>query len=200
MVEESVVEAFTRIHDTNAWGGTESVSGGGSSLEATAPIRAKLRDLLIQHRVLTFLDLPCGDFNWMNRVIRDMPGLRYTGGDVVPALIEKNRVRYPGVRFEVLDITSSPLQQYDMIFCRDCLVHLPGDLIAQAIDNVRRSESLFFVATTFPKAIPQEIQVGQWRPINLIPFLGEPQQVISEGFHDLDGVQTEKQLGLWRLR
>jgi hypothetical protein len=200
MSPELVAEVFTRIHDQNLWGSPESVSGGGSALEATTKIRAEIPALIAQHGILSMLDLPCGDFNWMGEMLKVLPDLRYTGGDVVVPLIEKNIRKYPTIRFEVLDVISSPLAQHDLVFCRDCLVHLPEKLVRKAIENIKESNCRFLLATTFPKAIPQDIEVGQWRPLNLIPFLGEPIQVISECFADLDGVPTEKQLGLWRFR
>jgi hypothetical protein len=198
-MDKTVTEVFTHIHDANLWGSPESVSGGGSAIGATVKIRAEIPPLLTKHHITSMLDLPCGDFNWMSVMLKDLPGLKYTGGDVVPVLIENNRLKYPGIRFEVLDLITSPLVQHDLIFCRDCLVHLPESLIKQALENIKTSGCRFLLATTFPKAIPQEIEVGQWRPFNLVPLLGEPLETITEGVFDLDGIPTEKQLGLWRF-
>ena len=59
--------------------------------------------------VRSLLDAPCGDFNWMRHV--DLDGVEYTGGDVVPELVARNRELYgaAGRRFVTLDLTRDPL-------------------------------------------------------------------------------------------
>jgi hypothetical protein len=45
--------------------------------------------LLRQFEIHSLLDLPCGDFNWMQHV--DLQGIKYTGGDIVEALVARIR-------------------------------------------------------------------------------------------------------------
>ena len=59
--------------------------------------------------------------------------------DIVPALIEANRLKYPDLAFECADLTSQVLPEADAILCRDCFQHLPARLIVAALDKFRLS-------------------------------------------------------------
>ena len=54
----------------------------------------------------------------------DLRGVCYRGVDIVPDIVEGNRML--GLPFAVADITSHPLPAVDLIVCRDALVHLTG--------------------------------------------------------------------------
>src|SRR5262245_50296933 len=60
-----IEQTFTDIYRRNAWGGTESVSGTGSGLAETRALRSSLRLLIDDFEIATMLDIPCGDFHWM---------------------------------------------------------------------------------------------------------------------------------------
>jgi hypothetical protein len=99
---------FTKIAEENAWDGTESVSGPGSSMAATAQLRATLPNLLAKYEVRSVLDIPCGDSHW---IVGTLPeGVAYTGADIVRALVERNRAEKSDFgRFEVLNLVSDDL-------------------------------------------------------------------------------------------
>ncbi|MCY4208388.1 MAG: hypothetical protein OXD29_10625 [Roseovarius sp.] len=91
----SAEEVFTRIYKRNLWNSKESRSGPGSELQATKNLRHALPGLIKQYSVDRFLDVPCGDFNWMQHVL---PGLHvdYIGGDIVAPLIMNNQNKWGG--------------------------------------------------------------------------------------------------------
>ena len=60
-------DRFKHIYETNHWDEAESVSGPGSTLEETEPIRRELPALLAELGASSLLDLPCGDFHFMSR-------------------------------------------------------------------------------------------------------------------------------------
>lgn len=101
------------------------MSGKGSNLEATTKLRQILPELLRELGATSMLDLPCGDFFWMSHV--DLNDIDYIGGDIVPDLIATNQVMHSSSRrrFEVIDLIAGPIPAADVIFVRDCLVHLP---------------------------------------------------------------------------
>jgi hypothetical protein len=140
---------FTRIYETNYWASSESRSGEGSSLEATIDVRRALESFLADHHVQSMLDVPCGDFNWMRHV---KMSATYVGGDVVPALISKNRDLHstPRRAFEVVDLTRSNLPRCSFVFTRDCLNHLSIRDIFLALANIRLSGAEYLAVTQFP--------------------------------------------------
>ena len=66
--------------------------------------------------------------------------IHYTGLDIVAELVEKLSRDYPGRRFQCLDLVTQVPPRADLIFCRDCLVHLPLAEIQSAIPGEFRKE------------------------------------------------------------
>ncbi|MDZ7638413.1 MAG: class I SAM-dependent methyltransferase [Bryobacterales bacterium] len=196
-------ERFAHIYQTNLWGSDESVSGSGSAFDQTAAIRAQLPVLLSEVQAASILDLPCGDFGWMRNV--DLNSLAYIGGDIVPDLIARHEREFGGEnrRFAVLDLTQDSLPQVDLVFCRDCLVHLSFANVWSAIRNLRASGSRWLLTTTFPEHLQNaEIEDGDWRLLNLegAPFyFPPPVALLNEGCTEHEGAFADKSLGLWRI-
>src|SRR4051812_34403833 len=160
---------FGRAYTTNAWGSPESKSGSGSELGATVALRSHLPELFQQLDVKTFLDAPCGDWNWMQEV--DLTGVDYCGVDVAPGAISRNQERFSraGVRFLLADLAKDYLPKSDLILCRDCWVHLSFEDIAAMLENFRRSGSTWLLVSNTPSA-PKNINkfTGlDWRHLNL---------------------------------
>ena len=192
---------FDRVYGEHRWPGLDSKSGPGSSLQQTAVIRDQLPRLIAELGITSILDIPCGDLNWMQHV--NLGSTRYIGADIVESMIAFNRMRYnsPMREFRVLDLTSDQLPQVDLIFCRDCLVHLSNRLIHKALVRIMESRSAYLLATTFPgRTQNYNIPTGKWRPLNLCaaPFnLPTPVKVINEG--DPDPTYSDKSLGVWKI-
>ena len=66
-VNMSTKETFTEIYKTNFWSSNESPSGGGSELIQTKSLINDLEKLLKDMDIKSVLDIPCGDFNWMQK-------------------------------------------------------------------------------------------------------------------------------------
>lgn len=196
-------QVFAAIYRENRWQGSESRSGEGSSWRQTERLAHALPDVLRRLEVKSLLDVPCGDFHWMSRV--DLTGIHYIGGDIVPEVIAANSAAHhaPGRDFRVLDLTVGPLPAADMVFCRDCLVHLPFALIRCALDQVRASGARYLMATTFPDTqVNHDITVGDFRPINLqrAPFhFPPPLELVVEGCTEAGGRHADKAMGVWRV-
>ena len=194
-------QAFRTIYRTNHWGAPER-SGAGASADQAATVLAQLASLVDRLQVRTLLDVPCGDFAWMQHLDADV---QYIGGDVLPELVALNRQRYggPARRFATIDLMTDDLPDADLLLCRDCLVHLSLDAARSALANMRRSRCRWLLTTTFPGCTANEdIVTGDWRPLNLqlAPFdLPAPQMLLNEGCTESDGLFADKSLGLWRL-
>ncbi|HWR15653.1 MAG TPA: class I SAM-dependent methyltransferase [Terriglobales bacterium] len=164
---------FRDIYRRNLWSGGESVSGGGSSLQATAHVREALPGLLRQLGVRTMLDAPCGDFYWMSQV--ELPLDHYVGIDIVPDLVENNHRRYgsPTRSFLVLDAIKDDLPHTDLVLCRHLLIHLPLRDCRRVLRNFQRSGAKYLLVTQQPQvSVNREIHTGSFRPLNLMlpPF------------------------------
>ena len=146
---------FTDNHASRAWATNETVSGIGSEIQHTRTLHANLLAFINANNVGSMLDLPCGDLNWMQHVIvaqrtSHNPAFKYIGADIAPNLIEENKAKFPQHNFQVLNVATSRLPKADLIFVRDCLVHLPFEFVWAALANLARTEAKFVAITTFP--------------------------------------------------
>jgi hypothetical protein len=197
----TTADTFTEIYRSNAWDGTDSVSGRGSDASQTARLVTELPGVLRDLRVTSLLDIPCGDFFWMKQV--DLAGIQYTGADIVPELVERNRQYETGnIRFQVLDLLISQLPQSDLVLSRDCFIHLSHADVFRALNNLRRSGSEYLLTTTFPQhPRNRDICTGQFRILNLElePYrFPPPIRLIEEGCTEANEL-ADKSLGLWRI-
>lgn len=195
-------EVFTRILNNKTWGHSESLSGSGSSLKNTRNIIQELPKLLAHYKIRRMTDIPCGDFNWMKEV--NLTGVDYIGGDIVDALIEKNRnIERNGIKFDIIDLLNDKLPDVDLILTRDCLVHLSYEDIITAIRNIMRSDATWLLTTTFPGREKNiDILTGKWRPLNLeiAPFnFPPPERYIFEYCSEGGNRYRDKSLGLWKI-
>lgn len=205
-VSGSLRQKFTEVYEKNIFGGRVSRSGEGSDLVQTTVIRRELPKLIKELEVRTFVDAPCGDWCWMRET--ELGVEQYTGIDIVPALVDKNRREFGGgsTNFECLDLADGELPKVDLIFSRDCLVHLSLEYSLRIIANFKLSGSKYLLITTFTDRDRNNDLVGKdkfWRPLNmqLPPFnFPEPIALINEGCTEERGQFSDKCLGLWRLQ
>ena len=196
-------DVFTDIYKQNYWQGKESVSGTGSDKDQVRFITDKLPRLFQAIGAKTVLDLPCGDFLWMNEV--DLEGVDYIGGDIVKELIADNTVKFSreNVRFDHINLLEDRLPEADVVIVRDCLVHFSYNDIFKALRNICDSNIKYLLATTFTNERGnRDIATGQWRPLNLerAPInLPKPPQAINEGCTEGNGLFADKSLGLWKV-
>lgn len=196
---------FTDIYRGNKWNGKESRSGKGASLLYTERVRQVLPMWIEQLGIKSMLDIPCGDFFWMKEI--DLSGIQYIGADIVHEMIDRNDKNFSNEqrRFLEMDLLSSQLPRVDLVFCRDCLVHMSNRDVKRALANIRASGSTYLATTSFP--ITQrntDIPTGSWRPLNLTipPFrFPDPLLVIIDtplADDPLDGY-WDKWLALWKI-
>lgn len=162
-------DTFSDIYNTNYWGSQESVSGQGSTLRYTAPLRRALPPLLAQFGVKSILDAPCGDFNWMRHV--ELDGVHYTGGDVVPELVSKLQAEFGtnARSFIRCDIIDGPIPKADLWICRDVLFHFRYREIIKVLKLAANSDIKYLLTTTysyFDENVDLD-RTGGFRVINL---------------------------------
>lgn len=146
---QALVDRFSRVFQENIWGDSESVSGFGSRRDSNSVVLAisALRTVKEQIGFVSLNDVPCGDFNWIGTFLEDNPEIRYRGFDIVPGLIQQNRMLHPSYEFDLLDITSSLPPIADLIFSKDLFNHLTFIDIRKALSNMKKSGSRYLLAT-----------------------------------------------------
>ena len=167
---------FNRVYKKNLFHGNESLSGEGSSLQATAVLRREIPLLLEQFLIRTVLDVPCGDLSWMKEILH-IPD-SYTGADIAKAAIKSNKRQFKNHNFIVMDVVKETPHTYDLIISRDLLVHLPLSECLQVLANFCRSNSRYLLTTSFLDRITNEdisysTDIVQWRPLNLWRLLSK---------------------------
>jgi SAM-dependent methyltransferase len=196
-------ERFERIYSTNLWSDPETRSGVGSTLDSTRVIRTELPKALRQLQARVLLDIPCGDFTWMEHV--DLSGIDYIGGDIVPTIVERNRRLHAGAsrKFMDLDITRDDLPDADVLLCRDCMVHLSYANIRAALANIARSSIRYVLMTSFPgRGGNRDVADGDWRTLDFqAPPFSFPDPVLSivEECEEEGGSYADKSLLAWRV-
>ncbi len=203
--DKSTKDVFTDIYTNNSfWGGTESVSGTGSDLRNTKSLIDDLNKLLVDFNISSVLDIPCGDFNWMNKV--NYNGIDYVGADIVEALVKINAEKYKehdNLKFVLLNLIEDPLPKSDLIIVRDCFVHLSMESIYNSIKNIKASGSKYLITTSFPEhPINLDIITGGWRTLNFQakPFnFPKPVLVVNENYKGSNGEYKDKSMILFKI-
>lgn len=202
---DQLQEKFSEIYEKNIFGGRLSRSGEGSDLVQTEVIRRELPKIVKEYSVKSFLDAPCGDWFWMKETNLEVE--QYIGVDIVEAVIKQHEIDYgsPSIAFMCLNLVADSLPKADLIFSRDCLVHLSFEDALNVIENFKKSGAKYLLTTTFNdmKKNNDLVDVDNfWRPLNmcLAPFnFPQPILFVNEECTEEVGHYSDKGLGLWLM-
>ena len=142
---------FEHIAQLNLWQSKQTLSGPGSSAEATTSLRKWLGSCFEQYNIKRVVDV-CGGANWQH-LIPGIENIDYCGIDISPTVLRKARVRHddkPFMSFKELDIVTDELPRADCFLLKDVLQHLPLELGCRALANVRDSGAPYVLVTSFP--------------------------------------------------
>ena len=179
---KQVEKVFTDIYVNRKWDepnniwqpnkSNESASGNGSTLDFTRNLRQELPKLFDTFAIQTVFDAPCGDLNWMSRVLAECPDIVYIGGDIVEPLIDNLNKTYAdndNLTFVKIDIINDPLPEVDLMICRDCLFHFSEADIKTFLKNFVNSDIAALLTTTDILPTPnKDIVTGEYRNLNLL--------------------------------
>ena len=133
--------------------------------------------------------MPCGDFLWLNEIIKEK-NINYLGIDIVDELIEENIQKYQNdnTSFECYDVINyMPVKQFDLIIMRDFFIHLKNSDIYKIINNLQKMDFKYIALSSSTNKINIDGTIGQHRKVNLLiePFnLNKPSLVINDGEKD----------------
>lgn len=199
----SVENMFEHIYKNKSWGGKLSVSGRGSDLDQTKYLINKLPKILKKYKIQSILDIPCGDFNWMQNV--NLTNYKYIGADIVKDIVISNNksFRKNNICFKHINLIKDQLPQVDLVFTRDCLVHFSNKDIFNSLFNICHSGSKYLLTTTFTNRLSnKDINTGDWQPLSLElkPFnFPKPLILIDEHCTEDNMIYKDKSLGLWKI-
>jgi len=194
MTYMSLQEIFTLIYTQNLWQSDETASGKESTLEHTEVLLHILPQVFELLQIQSILDLPCGDFYWMQYM--PLESIAYHGADIVTEMVEKNKATFGSehCRFSALDLTHDDLPAADLLLVRDCFPFLSNSQIYRCLKNIARHDFKYVLMTTHLDHRNEDKQTGMWRWINLElpPFnLPPPMKLLPE-------VPEGKSLGIWQ--
>jgi hypothetical protein len=173
----------------------ETHCGYGSTLKATENLRLFLPGLLRMLNIRVLFDAPCGDLNWVQKVILD--DIVYIGMDVNEEHLAEGWDRMPPNGFLInQDVLAEPLPKADAWLCRDFLQHLPNAGVEKALAQFKSSSMGWFLATSFSNVWNQDIKkAGQFREVNLTahPFSLPPPRISIA-----DPLFGGRSLSVWR--
>ena len=211
-MNDSLKKAFEQAATENYWSDKDSVSGPGSNLIQTRVIRQEIPKLLKNYGIKKMLDAPCGDLFWMKELREELSKMlvQYIGADIVPSLVESNRQKYEDKKFSFvnLDIIHDQVPNVDLIFTRDCFIHLSYSNILAILRNYENSGSKYLLVSTYTRLSRKNKNVdgfflyGRMLNMSKFPFyFPKPLELIVEGCTEVIGDEnfTDKSLGLWRL-
>jgi hypothetical protein len=165
----SLKNKFTAIYQKTKAEGFESISGEGSSLTYTLPLRESLPVMLSHFKIKSIFDGPCGDFNWMKEIMR-ANDIAYQGVDIVSDIIDSNIRKYSSKRinFAQGDLTQITFPQSDLMIMRDLLFHLSYEDSRVVIKFFLESNINFLLITSHMKINKNvDIYSGDFKFINL---------------------------------
>ena len=203
--EHSVSDRFNQIYENNLWLSKETRSGEGSELNYTSPFRNWLIKKLSQLKIKVFVDAPCGDFNWMRKVIAKS-NIYYSGFDIVASIIEKNKIYTNNkVNFNVANICQERLPDCDLLMVRDCLFHFSYDDINKFLKNISKIKYKYLLTTTHivdKKFLNRDIITGDVRMIDLFspPFNFEKKKIFDRVNDFPKGYKVPREMILFKKR
>jgi len=188
-------EIFEDIVKHNRW--KKHPCGPGSTFGYTENLRLNLGKFLEKHNITSMIDAPCGDYSWMS--VTDLPSIQeYVGGDIVEFLIKANQEKYPNHKFKQIDLTQDILPNVDLLFCRDCLLHLSFEDIDKVFKNISRSNIKYVLLSNWYEDAEnsRDIQTGEARYLNFLESPFNFTQPIDSITDFVDGFPRRKML-LW---
>jgi hypothetical protein len=187
---------FNQTMINNSWGSNESVSGPGS--EKNSPL---VKDCIIcivdfinkflnDKQTIVISDIPCGDFNWINILLKQIlektncKTIKYYAYDICEKLEEKfntmDKIDNVTYQFQVFNAVTDISVKADIILCKEMFIHLSYLHIDNCLSNFKKSGSTFLVCSDSNNIENKDINYisfGECRHVSLMlpPFnLPEP--------------------------
>ena len=200
---------FFLIYKSNHWNKYKKtnednflVSGPGSipGSYQTNNVINNLDTFIKKNNIKSILDMPCGDFSWMQDLLKKNTDINYAGYDIVKDIVARNNKKYSSnkINFFCKDIVSEKtFDNFDLIFIRDFFIHIDNESINRILNNIKTSKVKFLACSShnnepFNNDI---IAVGAHRKINLTikPFY------LTEIFHIFGEETDDRFINIYKI-
>ena len=169
MQDGDLATIFGKKYDPSIsdWGGH---SGGGSSPTHNLPYRMFLEQFIALNDIRSVTDVGCGDWQFSRFI--NFEKVDYSGFDVVPELIERNRSQYgsPKRHFAVMPDNCDELPGGDLLIIKDVLQHLPNEIIFNYREKLFNKFRFCLITNSYAKLGAQtniDIKPGDFRCLDL---------------------------------
>src|SRR5438552_55588 len=160
------MNVFEHIYRNDLWHGG---SGPGSLPSVNRPYIRFLHSFLRHNEIRSVVDLGCGDWQFSRRIA--WGDARYLGLDVVPHVMEQNRLRYgrPTVEFAVSPADARDVPAADLLIIKDVFQHLCNEKVSAYLKIFPKF--MYVLVTNCSQKSRQlmntDIADGGFRPVDL---------------------------------
>ena len=169
---------FTSIFKSKHWAHGDmpdeyiSVSGHGSNInsEQSNNLIYSLVEFIKKNNINSILDMPCGDFLWMNKLLKQIEIRNYLGLDIVEEIINQNIKLYENenIRFKSCDIVDfETSEDFDLVLMRDFFIHTNNEDIKRILMNIKKMNIKYFAFENYSVSKNVDVVPGKHRKINL---------------------------------
>tara|TARA_A100001011_G_scaffold204196_1_gene212482 strand:+ start:101 stop:820 length:720 start_codon:yes stop_codon:yes gene_type:complete len=169
---------FTSIFKSKHWAHGDipdeyiSVSGHGSNIntEQSSNLISSLVEFIKKNKINSILDMPCGDFLWMNKLLKQTEIRNYLGLDIVEEIIDQNIKLYENenIRFRSCDIVDyETSEEFDLVLMRDFFIHTNNEDIRRILMNIKKMNIKYFAFENYSIFKNVDVISGKHRKINL---------------------------------
>ena len=211
VIDMKISEYFDNVYKYQKWIDNkykdQPLSGNGSSIYNTTILINDLKKLIIKYNIKSIVDCGCGSFNYLVPLLDFFESNieSYLGIDIVSSVINQNNNNYSNNKINFLNddiCNTDKINNYDLIICKEVLMHLSTDLIIKFLKNVKKYNCKYILVSSFrnEKPLPYYagfVEYGALHKNNLFnpPYnFGGPLEVISQN-DDTD----EHKLYLWKV-
>ena len=206
-INPDIQNVFNDIYSKKIWGDHGGGSGSGSAVENTPNLRNTLTKFVIDKKISSFLDLPCGSCVWTSVWLEQLKMLNikisYYGMDIANDAVmncEKNMSElksFHNIDIKIGDMSESILPVTDALLTRDTLQHLSYDNIFKSLKNFAKYNIKWYIIGGYNESSGNSnINNGECFDFNITrePFSLVPDSIIKEENYMTTGIEPNKYL------
>jgi len=136
VIENTHSQHFTKIYDTNEWGG----SGSGSWVQNTQEYKQFLIDFIKEKNIKHVTDFGCGDWQFSSTI--DWSDVDYLGVDCVKSLIDNHTSKYSkdNIKFNFIEKTEDFYNfKGELLVVKDVLQHWDNQEVVTFLNSIKNN-------------------------------------------------------------